>query len=171
MRHVPPGPVHCQKQPSPVQTELACDSVPSASSPGPAEGSDSWSEASLLPPTTTRKRAVSECRGCILIPALNSSSVLSISSSTPPCCVCTDSASSHFPPSALTAAVEVQFGWWRNWRTSRLSTQWCHLLNPCWQALALQGKGYRSCASVLAQTGAIPEANCKSVRHTDIKAR
>lgn len=47
--------MHCQKQPSLVQIELACDSAPSASSPGPAEGRDSSSEASLLPPTTTRK--------------------------------------------------------------------------------------------------------------------
>lgn len=52
---VPPSLVHYQKQPSPIQTELACDSAPSASSLGPAEGTDSESEPSLLPPTTKRE--------------------------------------------------------------------------------------------------------------------
>lgn len=48
----------------------------------------------------------------------------------PPCCVCTDSAGFQSQQTAPAAAVEAHYGWWRNWRTSRLRIQWYRLPNP-----------------------------------------
>lgn len=47
--------MHCQKQPSLIQIGLSCDLAPSVSSPGPAGGNGSVSDASLLPLRTTKK--------------------------------------------------------------------------------------------------------------------
>lgn len=73
----------------------------------------------------------------------------------PPCCVCTDSAGSHSLLSDLTAAVDVQGDWWRSWRTSRLLTQLCRLLNPFCESLVLrstnEGFRVRARANVLLQ--------------------
>lgn len=53
--------MHCRKQPSLVELELACDSAPSAFSPGPTEGSDAKTEASpLLPGSKSINQSVSE---------------------------------------------------------------------------------------------------------------
>lgn len=104
---VPQSLVRCQKQPSPVQIELACDSAPSASSPGPTEGSDSWSELCLLHPATKGKDKSISAEGCMLISPLHSSLLIpSVSVYLPPCCVCTDSAGFHSRLRALTASEE-----------------------------------------------------------------
>lgn len=51
----------------------------------------------------------------------------------PPCYACIVPAGFH-SQGALSAAAEVRFGWWKNWRTSESLTQWCRLLSPfsCW---------------------------------------
>lgn len=47
----------------------------------------------------------------------------------PPCYACIVPARLH-SLSARSAAAEVRFGWWKNWRTSGSLTQWCRLLSP-----------------------------------------
>ena len=54
MPTIPPDPGRYQWQPSQAQSEHACDSTPSVSSPGPTECTGSWTEPVLLRLTAER---------------------------------------------------------------------------------------------------------------------